>query len=161
MEPLASAAKSTIAKALRTKLEPQFCYYASDRLAEGDFRPIEPTVRLAGRKMFFEGFHRSIPAFASAGIDLLIEHIVEEQSWADDLVKLLAPFDTFWVGVHAPLSELDRRERLRNDRKVGEAAYHLKTHSFCKYDVEIDSMQPLTHNVNTIADAWNRRNLPS
>ena len=32
-----------------------------------------------------------------------------EQSWADDLKVLLAPFDVFWIGVHAPPEELDRR----------------------------------------------------
>ena len=82
---------------------------------------------------------------------------MEEQSWADDLAKLLAPFDTFWVGVHAPLPELERRELLRGNRQIGEAAYHFRTHSFCQYDVEIDSMQPLSHNVNTIKEAWSKR----
>jgi len=152
-----SAGKSTLAQALRTKLEPQFCYYSSDQLADAGFRQLEPTVRWAERQRFFDGFHRSIPAFAGVGIDLLVEHIVEEQSWADDLAKLLAPFDTFWVGVHAPLAELERRERVRSDREIGEAAYHLKTHSFCRYDVEIDSRQPLPQNVNTIVEAWIRR----
>jgi chloramphenicol 3-O phosphotransferase len=152
-----SAGKSILAKALRPRLEPQFCFYASDQLADADFRPIESEARTAGRKKFFEGFHRSIPTFAAAGLDLLVEHIVEEQSWADDLAQLLALFDTFWVGVHAPLSELERREQLRGDRQIGEAAYHLKTHSFCKYDVEVDSMQPLDQNVNIIVDAWKRR----
>jgi chloramphenicol 3-O phosphotransferase len=154
-----SAGKSTLARALRLKLEPQFCYYSSDQLAKADFRPLEATVRAASREKFFEGFHNSIPAFASVGIDLLVEHIVEGKSWADDLVKLLSPFDVFWIGVHAPISELERRERLRGDRQIGEAGYHLKTHSFCKYDVEVDSMQPLNQNVNTIVDAWNRRSV--
>ena len=152
-----SAGKSTLARVLGTKLEPKFCYYASDQLADAGFRPIEPTVRFAGHSMFFEGFHRSIAAFAGVGIDLIVERIVEEQSWADDLAKLLAPFDVFWVGVHAPLAELERRERLRGDRQPGEAAYHLKTHSFCLYDVEIDSLQPQTENVNSIVEAWNKR----
>jgi chloramphenicol 3-O phosphotransferase len=152
-----SAGKSTLAKALRQKLEPQFCFYASDQLADAGFRPAQAEARTAGREKFFEAFHRSIPAFAAAGLDLLVEHIVEKQSWADDLAKLLSPFDTFWVGVHTPLSELERREQLRRDRQIGEAALHLKTHSFCHYDVEVDSMQPISENVNIIVDAWMKR----
>ena len=152
-----SAGKSTLARALRPKLEPQFCFYASDQLADADFRPIQSEARASGRESFFDGFHRSIPAFAAAGLDPLVEHIVEEQSWADDLAKLLSPFDTFWIGVHAPLSELERREQLRGDRQIGETASHLKTHSFCHYDVEVDSMQPINQNVNIIVDAWKRR----
>lgn len=152
-----SAGKSTLAAALRSKLEPQFCYYASDQLADEGFRPLVPEVRSANRDLFFKGFHRSIVAFAGVGLDLLVEHIVEEPSWADDLHNLLAPFDTFWVAVHAPLAELERRERIRGDRTVGEAAFHVKTHSFCTYDIQVDSTQPLHDNVEAIVRAWKTR----
>ena len=152
-----SAGKSTLAKALRAKLEPQFCYYASDQLADAGFRPTAPDVRWEGRDLFFKGFHRSIAAFAGVGLDLLVEHIVEQSSWADDLRELLHPFDIFWVGVHAPLAELQQRERLRGDRTSGEAVDHLKTHLFCTYDFQIDSTRPLDDNVTAIVQAWKMR----
>ncbi len=152
-----SAGKSTLAKALRPRLEAQFHYYASDQLANEAFRPSDKEVRYRWRQAFFDGFHRSIPAFASVGIDLLVEHIVEEQSWADDLRILLAPFDVFWVGVHAPIAEIIRREHARGNRQMGEGSYHLKTHSFCKYDIEIDTMEPLDQNVASIVAAWQNR----
>jgi len=153
-----SAGKSTLMTALRPALEPQFCYFASDQLADAGFRPLQLEARSAGRGRFFRGFHRSIGAFAAAGNDLLVEHIVEEQSWADELTELLAPFDVFWVGVHASADEVKRRERLRGDRTVGEGLYHLKTHSFCKYDLEVDSMQPLSETVSQIVEGWKARN---
>ena len=149
-----SAGKTTFAKALRLNLEPAFHYYASDQLADAAFRPLEDDVRWEWRERFFDGFHRSIAAFASAGIDLLVEHIVEEQSWADDLQELLAPFCVLWVGVHAPVEEIERRERFRGDRQIGEGLYHLKTHSFCKYDVEIDTTRPIEENVEAVMVAW-------
>ncbi len=152
-----SAGKSTLAKGLRLSLEPQFHYYASDQLADGGFRPLDADVRWGCRELFFRGFHRSIAAFAAAGVDLLVEHIVEEQSWADDLKMVLAAFDVFWVGVHAPVAEIDRRERLRGDRQIGEGVFHLKTHRFCRYDVEVDTMEPLAGNVDSIVAAWRRR----
>lgn len=152
-----SAGKSTLAKMLRYKLEPQFHYYASDQLADAGFRPLDKDVCYRWREAFFDGFHKSIPAFASAGIDLLVEHIVEEQSWADDLKTLLEPFDVFWVGVHAPTAEIERRERLRGNRQIGEGLYHLNTHSFCQYDLEIDTIQSLDDNVDTILAAWEDR----
>lgn len=154
-----SAGKSTLAKALRIRLEPQFHYYASDQLADTGFRPLDKDVRFRRRESFFEGFHRSIPAFAEAGLDLLVEHIVERQSWADDLKALLSPFDVFWVGVHAPVAEIERRERLRGDRQIGEGVYHLKTHSFCRYDVEVDTTEPLERNVEIILAAWRSRSI--
>ena len=152
-----SAGKSTIARALRPALEPQFCYYASDQLADGSFRPIDSGAREAGRERFFQGFHRSIAAFADAGNDLLVEHIVEEQSWADELRTLLAPFDVFWVGVHAPAGEIERRERLRGDRRIGEGLFHLNTHGYCRYDLEVDATRPMHEVIGEIVAGWEGR----
>ena len=155
-----SAGKSTLAAALHPALEPQFSYYSSDQLADAGFRPMQKEARANGRETFFQGFHRSIAAFASAGNDLLVEHIVEEQSWADELQVLLTPFDVFWIGVHAPAEEISRRERERKDRSLGEGLYHLKTHSFCHYHLEVDSTEPLDQNVKRIVAAWEARKKP-
>ena len=152
-----SAGKSTLARALRPKLDAAFCYYASDQLADAAFRPCDPKARSEGRQRFFDCFHCSIAAFAGAGLDLLVEHIVEEQAWADDLARMLRSFDVFWVGVHAPLEELERRERLRGDREIGEARFHLKTHEFCRYQIEVDSTRPLDEVTTEISEAWKSR----
>lgn len=152
-----SSGKTTLARALRLRLEPQFHFYASDQLVDKGFRPLDKDIGYQCREMFFRGFHHSIPAFAGVGLDLLVEHIVEEQSWADELHRLLASFDVFWVGVHAPSPEIERRERLRGDRRIGEATYHLKTHLFCKYDIEVDTTQAANQNVESIVAAWSAR----
>ena len=152
-----SSGKTTLARALRSKLPFTFCYYTSDQLADEGFRPVESAARAAGREMFFGGFHRSIPAMASAGLDLLVEHIVEEQHWADDLAALLAGLDVFWVGVHAPADVMMAREVARGNRMIGEAAYHLKTHGFCRYDLEVDTNDPVDEITSRIATAWNQR----
>ena len=36
-----SSGKTTLAQALRAKLPPSFCYYASDQLADARFRPLD------------------------------------------------------------------------------------------------------------------------
>ncbi len=155
-----SAGKSTLAKALRERLPEPFCHYASDQLADAGFRTIRRRTH-GERARFFDGFHRSIVGFAEAGNDLLVEHIVEEQVWAEQLQALLAPFDTFWVGVHAPIAELERRERERGDRSIGEAQFHLKTHGYCRYDVEIDTTRPLDEVIAAIETAWRGRKVPN
>ena len=153
-----SAGKSTLARALRGQLDEPFCHYASDQLADAGFRPLSPHQRSQGRERFFEGFHRSIPAFAAAGNDLIIEHIVEQQSWANLLATLIGHLDVFWVGVHAPLAILEQRERARSDRQVGEAAFHLKTHQYCRYDIEVDTSTASTEAIaRDIAEAWRQR----
>lgn len=87
----------------------------------------------------------------------MIEHIVEGRDWADQLQVLLSPFDVFWVGVHAPLAEIERRERSRGNRQYGEGLYHLKSHQFCTYNVEVDTTKPMSENVTTIISGWNSR----
>lgn len=153
-----SSGKTTLVEALRYALGEPFCYYAADQLAGAGFRSrIDYTSPPSERQRFFDGFHRSIAAFAESGNNLIVEHIVEEQEWADQLTALLAPFDVFWIGVHAPIAELERRESKRQDRAVGEARYHLKTHQFVRYDLEIDSTRPAKELIPEIVAAWRER----
>lgn len=157
-----SAGKTTLSHALRAQLAEPFCLYASDQLADAGFRPPAPHQRHAGRERFFDGFHRSIPAFAAAGNDLIIEHIVESQNWADQLAALIGHLDVFWIGVHAPLAVIEQRERERGNRQPGEAAYHLKTHQYCRYDLEVDtSSGPIEAIAASVAAAWQARKVHS
>lgn len=156
-----SSGKTTLANALREALDEPFCYYASDQLADAGFRTVKRCIRhnpaSGERGRFFDGFHRSIAAFAQAGNDLIVEHIIEEQSWADQLATLFAGLDVFWIGVHAPIEETERRERERGNRQIGEARYHLKTHAFCRYDLDVDTSEPADQLALRILAAWNCR----
>ena len=110
----------------------------------------------------FDGFHRSLSAFAKAGNNLIVDHIIEEEQWMADLVELLAPFDVFFVGVHCPLPELERRERLRDDRRPGEARRDFQSvHRFTEYDFHIDATQPNEENVARLVTAWKARSRPT
>ncbi len=123
-------------------------YFSSDQLVEANVLP--PVDREAQdgewawrviRPRFFDGFHRCVAALATAGNALIVEHVIEFQVWLDDLVLLLAPFDVFFVGVHCPIEEMERRERARGDRWIGEGRSHLEdgVHSWGKYDFEVDT----------------------
>jgi chloramphenicol 3-O phosphotransferase len=113
------------------------CYFASDQLADANFRPIIHSD--AERSRFFDGFHRAMESFADAGCDMIVEHIVEEPSWWDDICHHLRNHSVLWVGVHCPLEVVQRREIERGNRTIGEAEYHMKTHAYCRYDVEVDT----------------------
>ena len=162
-----SSGKSTLSQALQDKLEEPFWHFSIDhliaakvlpsgRIQSGDF----PWASM--RSLFFEGFHQCLPALAGAGNNLIVEHIVETREWMDRLLRLLEPFDVFFVGLHCPLPELERREIERGDRKIGEAKQDFTiTHTFGVYDMEIDSTNPLDQNVETIIAAWKARQRPS
>lgn len=152
-----SVGKSTLVHELRPLLPDSFCYYASDQLADEGFRPIAPDARWQGRETFFKGFHRSIAAFASAGLDMIVEHIVEKPSWRTDLDRLLSPFDVFWIGMYAPIEELERREFARGNRTIGESREHYETHGYCTYDFSVQATQPTKKIAAQVAQAWHSR----
>jgi len=162
-----SAGKSTLARSLQQKLPEPFWHWSFDHLRESNALPM---ARIRNgevdwtrmRPAVFDGFHRSLPAFAKAGNNLIVDHIIEQEQWRADLVRLLAPFDVFFVGVHCPLPELERRERQRGDRRPGEARPDFHTvHRVTEYDFAIDATQPNEGNVAGLITAWQARRRPT
>ena len=162
-----SAGKSTLARALQAQVDTPFWHWSIDHwLAAG----VLPRERMdagefdwaAMRPAFFDGFHRSLPALASAGNDLIVEHIVETAAWMRRLVELLAPHDVFYVGVRCPLPELERREQARGDRRAGSAREDdASTHAFGEYDVEvICTGTPPEQLAADVLRAWRARRAP-
>lgn len=162
-----SSGKSTLATAVQSRIGEPFWHYSIDHLNAGGVLPQErinngdfawPKMRPA----FFEGFHRSIPALASAGNNLIVEHIIEEREWMDRLLLLLEPHDVFFVGVHCPVEELERRERHRGNRKIGEARSDFEVaHTFGTYDLEMQATSPTDSMAGELIAAWAARSQPS
>ena len=110
------------------------------------------------RERFFEGFLDSIAAFAAADNNLVVEHIVETAAWMRRLLVPLERFDVFFVGVHCPLDELERRERQRGDRRIGEARADFEvTHTFGRYDFECSMDDDADAVAGRVAQAWTAR----
>ncbi len=159
-----SAGKSSLAKAVQRLIDEPFWHVSSDQFVEARLLPQRRTeggefAWATMRPRFFRAFHRCLPAIASAENNIIVEHVIEFESWMRELVHLLASFDVFFVGVHCPLHELERRERERGDRMIGEARDHLEVvHTFGPYDYEVDSTtaSPDEHARRMIA-AWRRR----
>jgi chloramphenicol 3-O phosphotransferase len=162
-----SSGKSSIATALQAQMEEPFWHFSIDHLREAGVLPLD-RIRRGDFKWpllrgdFFTGFHRSLPAFAGAGNNLIVEHIVETAAWMNELVRLLSGFDVFFVGVHCPVEELERRERARGDRPLGDARRDFETiHRHAVYDFELDSLGAPEDRAAHLAAAWRRRSPPS
>lgn len=160
------AGKSTLAAALQHRLPLPFRHHSIDHLRVAS---VLPWARIASgeiawsllRGPFFEGFHRSVAAFADAGNNLLLEHIVETEEWMLRQVRLLAGFDVFCVGIHCLLEELERRERQRGDRQHGEArADFAVVHTFGSYDFELPSTEDADAMAARVVAAWQARASP-
>ena len=119
-----SSGKSTIARSLQARIEEPFWHISIDHLRDAG---VLPSARIkngefnwsAMRAAFFNGFHQSLAAYAHAGNNLILEHILDTDGWQEELGKLLVPCDVFFVGVHCSLEELIRREAERGDRRGG------------------------------------------
>jgi chloramphenicol 3-O phosphotransferase len=163
-----SAGKSTLARAIQAQISDPFWHVSSDQFVEAK---LLPNRRDEGsdfawpvmRPRFFDAFHRCLPAMASAGNNLIVDHVIEFEVWMSDLVVLLAPYDVFFVGVHCPLAEMERRERDRGNRSIGEGRDHLEVvHTFGDYDYETDTPTATPdENAHTLICGWHERRRPS
>lgn len=158
-----SSGKSTLAKALQERIELPFWHVSIDHLRDSGTLP---SARIKSgefvwrdmREAFFDGFHRSLAAYAEAGNNLIVEHIFDTPGWLERVGALLGPFDVFFVGLHVPLDELIRREAARGDRPIGDAErdYH-SVHQGLTYDFEVSSDRPAEENANALLAAWRKR----
>jgi chloramphenicol 3-O phosphotransferase len=162
-----SSGKSTLARAVHAHIDEPFWHISIDHLLAAGVLPQQRIdsaefSRKEVRPSFFDGFHRCIPALAEAGNNLIVEHIVETDAWMRKLLRLLAHLDVFFVGVHCPLLELERRERERGNRRIGDARNDFETtHGFGVYDFEVQSTVAADTNANALLAAWKSRVRPS
>jgi chloramphenicol 3-O phosphotransferase len=128
-----SSGKSTLARALQARLEAPFWHYSIDHLR----------------------FHRSVAAFADAGNNIILEHILDTPGWREQLARLLAPHDVLFVGLHVSVDELNRREKARGDRPAGSAEADCHSiHRGLRYDLKVQTDSDLDANVTAILAVW-------
>jgi chloramphenicol 3-O phosphotransferase len=162
-----SAGKSTLAKAFQALVDEPFLHFSLDLMMfGGEVLPARrdtagPFSWASMRPMLFEGYYRCLAALASAGNNIVADYIIETQDQLDRLVNLLAPFDVFYVCLHCPLPELERRERQRGDRRSGDARRdHALVNQFGLYDAELDGLLSADANAASLIVAWKARRSP-
>jgi chloramphenicol 3-O phosphotransferase len=155
-----SSGKSTIARALQGRIDEPFWHISIDHLRDAG---VLPTERFrsgdfswrAARPAFFDGFHASLGAYANAGNNLILEHILDDEAFLPLLVGLFAAHDVLFAAVHCPLDLLIAREAARGDRPVGSAQRDFETiHRGKRYDLELQSLDGVEANVEKLLAAW-------
>lgn len=163
-----SSGKTTLASKLWDNLPVPYLYLSSDQLVNANILPKVDRKNHDTqwswnviRPMFFDGFHNTIAAFAKAGNFLIVEHVIEKQEWFDTLVKILSPFSLLYIGVFCPIEEINKREKQRGDREIGEGRSHIEEgiHNWSNYDVTIDTfVNSVEENVQTILEHISKYN---
>lgn len=155
-----SSGKTTLARAVQARIELAFWHVSIDHLRESGVLPMDHFRSgdfdwVQHRKQVFDGFHASLSAYADAGNNLIVEHILDEDGWVETLKHALQSHDVFFVGLHCDLSTLQDREVRRGDRPLGSAAQDFGSiHKGRQYDLELDGTTSPQENVRVLLDAW-------
>lgn len=155
-----SSGKSTLARMLQERLEKPFWHISIDHLRDSGVLPLARIK--AGdfnwrdmRAPFFAGYHSSLAAYAAAGNNLIVEHILDTPGWQRELAELFRPFDMLFVALHCPVDELRRRELARGDRPAGSAEQDALTiHKGRRYDLELQTGDGTEENAERVMAAW-------
>jgi chloramphenicol 3-O phosphotransferase len=71
---------------------------------------------------------------------VIIDHVLLESRWLDEMVALYVNFRVWFIGVQCPLEVVEARERDRKDRTLGQARAQFDVvHVEKRYDFEIDT----------------------
>ena len=86
------------------------------------------------------GMRRAVAAFATSGIDVVVDDLILERTFLIDYLEALDGLDVTFVGVRCDLATVNARERTRPGRFPGTAAAHFEAvHQHCVYDLEVDT----------------------
>lgn len=162
-----SSGKTTLAFAAQKRLDLPFLRFSFDLFLDNQVLPLDQIRNgtfswEAMKPSVLRGLHRCLPVIATAGNNILFDHIIESKEWLNDLLPLIADLDVFFVGLHCSLPELERREIERGNRRSGEARADLEiVHTFTSYDLELNSEDPLDDNVELLIKSWKERKRPA
>lgn len=81
-----------------------------------------------------------VALLARRGHQLLVDEVTAGELTIDDWKRALAPYPTLWVGITAPLANLEAREVARGDRPRGSARVQAERISFAAgYDLVLNT----------------------
>jgi chloramphenicol 3-O phosphotransferase len=162
-----SSGKTTLALAAQKQFDIPFLRFSFDLFLDNKVLPLDQMRNGTFswdlmRPSVFKGIHQCLPALATAGNNIIFDHIIETKGFLQELIQLILDLDVFFVGLHCSLSELERREMQRGNRNIGEARADLETvHQITSYDLELNSENAVGDNAKLLIEAWQKRRRPS
>ena len=157
-----SSGKSTLAKALQATLPDPWLVVGIDTVVFGlparyldqpgwseVFRYVRPPDRSEGPftietgplgQRLVRGLHAAVAGLAWEGSSVIVDHVLLEPAWLEDARTRWTGLRWWLVGVRCPLPVVERRERERRDRTLGQAAaQYAVVHRDMPYDLEVDT----------------------
>lgn len=161
-----SSGKTTLAFAVQRQFDIPFLRFSFDLFLDNRALPTEQ-IRSGAfswetmKPSVIHGIQQCVPALATAGNNVIFDHIIETKPMLSHLLQSISTLDVFFVGLHCSLPELERREFQRGNRRVGDARADLETvHNITSYDLELNSEETVEHNAKVLIGAWKKRKRP-
>ncbi|MFC9661244.1 chloramphenicol phosphotransferase CPT family protein [Nocardia sp. NPDC127606] len=156
---VSSSGKSSIARQLLIDLERPFFHMGVDMIgamrSESRTYELDPAELVDVLRRTRAGFHRAVAAMASAGNDIIMDHVLSESWRLRDCLTVMDGIDVVFVGVHCSLDKLQRREQRRGDRPLGTAAGQIHSvHAHRTYDLELDTSTDTIENCSAQITAF-------
>lgn len=152
-----SAGKSTLARALQRRLEPQLVVTSLDAFVFGQLPPawhdnphgiyfsksgdgaVSVNLGPGGRAMV-RAFHRTAAVLADCGLTVIVDDVLFEPWLLPDWLEATIGREVYFVGVHCELAEAERREIARGDRQPGQVRSQFdQVHAHADYDFTVDT----------------------
>jgi chloramphenicol 3-O phosphotransferase len=128
--------KSSVAKALQNSLAENFLHVEFDRF----IAMLPPRKDMNVFSQMANGFLHAMVAMLEQGCNLIIDHVLIQESWLYDSVKMLHPYEVMFVKLYCPIHILESREKSRYGTVKGIAASQFKAvNRDIPYDLELDS----------------------
>lgn len=131
-----SSGKTSLAKLLQAQLPVPYMHAQLDAF-------IEMMPPISNGDMFMQmvrGFHASVVALLNTGHRVILDHVVIEPEWLEELQDLFKPHGLVFIGLHCSLDELERREKFRDAKRQGFARQQFnRIHVGKTYDLTFDT----------------------
>ena len=147
---VSSAGKTSLAKVLQAYLDEPFFMLGTD-MFQCEMIPEKFTnprninyshdIHLRLYLDAMSGFHHTIKSFSDMGLHTVVDHVfLKGHKTFDECVKLLNEYPVLFVHVTCPIDELQRREKERKNRFIGQAEEQIpQLYPQDTYDISVDT----------------------
>ncbi len=137
-----SSGKSSIARAIQKQASVPYIHLEVDMVLRALNWEVPSVSEKLGEcfQACITNFHKSLPILITPPFYGIIDHVILREDKYKECLDCLNALSFVTVGVHCQLEEVNRRELVRGDRKIGLAASQFeKVHSNREYDIEVDT----------------------
>jgi len=150
---VSSSGKTTLARALQLELDEPYFLLSNDTFClmmpqgKTKFEVFPPLYNTTCSML-----HKSIKLFSDNGMNVIVDHLLFDSKALSECVEMFHDYPVAFVHVVCPNKELQRRERERGNRKIGQAVEQLPLlEPKNTYDITVDTHEnPIGTNVQAI-----------